>query len=115
MFVDSVEQQRSWFSGAEHEEEGRSSEDDERSSAGGCPSDTKRRDNDGQLKTARLRRRNRKRNVEKKRNLVEALKARERDLQTASDELDLQRAKMSNTVGGTTKDGKRIKVRERKR
>lgn len=44
-----------------------------------------------------------------------ALKAREKDLVEAKDELDLQRAKMSNNVGGTTKVGTKFKVRERKK
>ena len=44
-----------------------------------------------------------------------ALKARERDLMTAEEELEAQRAKMDNTVGGTNKDGVKFKIRERKR
>ena len=44
-----------------------------------------------------------------------ALSAREQDLIEAKNELDLQRAKMSNSVGGTTKGGAKWRVRERKK
>ena len=44
-----------------------------------------------------------------------AMNARERDLIEAKNELDLQRAKMSNSVGGTTRVGIKWKVRERKK
>ena len=46
---------------------------------------------------------------------LEAVKAQERDLMTAEEELENQRAKMHNTVGGTNKDGVKFKIRERKR
>ena len=44
-----------------------------------------------------------------------ALNAREKNLIEAENELDLQRAKMSNSVGGVTKAGAKWKVRERKK
>lgn len=44
-----------------------------------------------------------------------ALNAREKDLVEAKNELDLQRAKMSNSVGGITTAGAKWKVRERKK
>ena len=44
-----------------------------------------------------------------------AINAREKDLVEAKHELDLQRAKMSNNVGGTTSVGFKWKVRERKK
>ncbi len=44
-----------------------------------------------------------------------ALKTRERDLVDAEYELELQRAKMSNSIGGVTKAGVKWKPRERKR
>ena len=47
--------------------------------------------------------------------LLEAIKKRERELATAEQELDLQRAKMSNSVGGFNKKGVKFKIRERKR
>lgn len=50
-----------------------------------------------------------------RRNLLEAVRERERDLMQAEEELDLQRAKMSNSVGGVNKDGLKFKIRQRKR
>jgi U3 small nucleolar RNA-associated protein 11 len=46
---------------------------------------------------------------------LDAVRARERNLMTAQEELELQRAKMNSTVGGTNKHGVKFKVRERKR
>jgi U3 small nucleolar RNA-associated protein 11 len=47
--------------------------------------------------------------------LLEAVKKRERELVTAEQELELQRAKMSNSIGGFNKKGVKFKIRERKR
>ncbi|KAL1304546.1 hypothetical protein AAFC00_003525 [Neodothiora populina] len=46
---------------------------------------------------------------------LQALTAREKDLTSALFTLENQRAKMSNTVGGTNKNGVKFKIRERKR
>ncbi|KAF2030573.1 U3 snoRNP-associated protein-like protein Utp11 [Setomelanomma holmii] len=46
---------------------------------------------------------------------LEAVKKREGELVAAEQELELQRAKMNNTVGGVNKHGVKFKVRERKR
>lgn len=46
---------------------------------------------------------------------LEAIKRRERDLMTAEEELEIQRAKMQHTVGGVNKNGVKFKIRERKR
>lgn len=46
---------------------------------------------------------------------LENIKNRERELVAVEEELELQRAKMNNTVGGTNKNGVKFKVRERKR
>jgi U3 small nucleolar RNA-associated protein 11 len=48
-------------------------------------------------------------------NHLEALKDRERDLSVALSQLQHQRARMNNTVGGVNKEGVKFKVRERKR
>jgi U3 small nucleolar RNA-associated protein 11 len=50
-----------------------------------------------------------------RRNLLEAMKQRENDLVLAEQELELQRATMSNSIGGINKNGVKWKVRERKR
>ena len=46
---------------------------------------------------------------------LSALKSREKDLIDAEDELELQRAKTSNSIGGVTKAGKTWRIRERKK
>ena len=56
-----------------------------------------------------------KKEQEARRTKLAALKAREKDLMDAENELELQRAKMSNNVGGVTKAGLKWKVRERKK
>ena len=60
-------------------------------------------------------RRKHKKEQEARRTKLAALKAREKDLVDAENELELQRAKMSNSVGGVTKAGLKWKVRERKK
>lgn len=69
----------------------------------------------GAHKQIRAMRKRRKRNQEALRSKLEMLRSRERDLLAAEHELDLQRAKMSNSVGGVNKAGLKFKVRERKR
>jgi U3 small nucleolar RNA-associated protein 11 len=46
---------------------------------------------------------------------LRALKKREQELATALLELDLQKARMSNSIGGVNKNGVKYKVRSRKR
>ena len=46
---------------------------------------------------------------------LEAVKKRERDLMVVEEELENQRGKMQNTVGGVNKNGVKFKIRERKR
>ena len=46
---------------------------------------------------------------------LEMVKKKERELVTAEEELEKQRAKMSNSVGGINKNGVKFKIRERKR
>lgn len=46
---------------------------------------------------------------------LQAVKKRERELVAAEEELETQRAKMNNTVGGINKNGVKFKIRERKR
>ena len=61
------------------------------------------------------RRKKLKREQDARRSKLAALKAREKDLIDAENELELQRAKMGNSVGGVTKAGLKWKVRERKK
>lgn len=60
-------------------------------------------------------RRKKRRAQEVLQNHLEALKDRERDLSAALTQLQDQRARMNNTVGGVNKNGVKFKVRERKR
>jgi U3 small nucleolar RNA-associated protein 11 len=46
---------------------------------------------------------------------LEALKKRQKEIMAAAEQLELQRAKMSRTVGGVNKDGVKWKIRERKK
>ena len=67
------------------------------------------------LHEARALRKRHKRQQEVKISKLEALKVREKSLMAAELELEMQRAKMSSSVGGVTKAGLKWKVRERKR
>jgi len=57
----------------------------------------------------------RERNMERLEIHLEAVKRRENELMTAEQELEKQRAKMNNTIGGVNKNGVKFKIRERKR
>ncbi|KAL6708881.1 hypothetical protein ACN47E_002288 [Coniothyrium glycines] len=46
---------------------------------------------------------------------LQSAKKRERELAAAEEELEAQRARMNNTVGGVNKHGVKFKIRERKR
>ena len=67
------------------------------------------------LKKARILRKQRKRDREAQLSRLKALETREKDLLAAGEELALQRAKMSHSVGGVNRAGVKFKVRERKR
>jgi U3 small nucleolar RNA-associated protein 11 len=66
-------------------------------------------------KQARKFRKDRERAQERIVSKLRSLKKRESELVAAEEELELQRAKMNNTVGGVNKNGVKFKVRERKR
>ncbi|KAK5018028.1 hypothetical protein LTR60_001680 [Cryomyces antarcticus] len=61
-----------------------------------------------------LRQRHRK-EQESRRKRLGALRSQEQDLMAAEQELENQRAKMSNSAGGVNKNGVKFKIRERKR
>ncbi|KAL9117119.1 MAG: hypothetical protein Q9187_006348 [Circinaria calcarea] len=67
------------------------------------------------LKANRAIRKRRKKQHEARTAKLETLRKREKDLMAAEYELELQRAKMSSSIGGVTKAGLKWKVRERKR
>jgi U3 small nucleolar RNA-associated protein 11 len=60
-------------------------------------------------------RRKRTRAQEARRNLLATIKEREHDLTTADNELEMQRARMNNDIGGVNKEGVKFKIRARKR
>ena len=63
----------------------------------------------------RLLRKQHKKEQDGRRAKLIALKTREKDLIDAESELELQRAKMSNSIGGVTKAGIKWRPRERKK
>ncbi|KAL8731930.1 MAG: hypothetical protein Q9166_003062 [cf. Caloplaca sp. 2 TL-2023] len=67
------------------------------------------------VKQERVLRKLRKRGTESRQSKLNAIKARERNLLAAQQQLDHQRARMSNSMGGVNKAGVGWKVRERKR
>lgn len=67
------------------------------------------------LRQIRILRKQRKREREARLSRLKALEAREKNLLAAQEELALQRAKMTNSVGGVNKAGVKFKIRERKR
>lgn len=67
------------------------------------------------LAQLKLDRKRRKRLEEVRKAKLEVLKKRQKEIFAAADQLELQRAKMANAVGGVNKSGIKFKVRERKR
>lgn len=67
------------------------------------------------LVDARRARKLRKRAIEARQNKLTALRKQYADIEAAEREVDWQRAKMDNSVGGTNKHGIKWKIRERKR
>lgn len=70
---------------------------------------------DPSLKMERILRKQRRRNHEVRESRLKLLKLREGELLAAAQELELQRAKLCNIIGGTTRAGLKWKIRERKR
>ena len=67
------------------------------------------------LKQNTILRKQRRKERDARTSKLAVLNTREKDLSEAKNELDLQRAKMNNIVGGTTKVGTKWRVRERKK
>ena len=118
-FVDSVEAQKNWdlngADGSVDEANTHSEDSEEELEDAKDRSDGNRSGNQAPPKAARLERKQRKHNLESKKTLLDALCTREKDLLSAQREIDLQRARMNNSIGGTTKTGRKFKIRERKR
>lgn len=130
VFVEDKEDQMSfqpeeWF-GVEDEDQlakpwsrpikkSKSQDEDEEMADGGRPRKITPKDDVDAAREERRARKMREHAQESRRLKIEALKDRERELMQAEQELEKQRAKMSNTVGGVNKNGVKFKVRERKR
>ncbi|KAL4880144.1 small-subunit processome [Aspergillus karnatakaensis] len=67
------------------------------------------------LYDARRARKMKKRALEWRQNKLKALQKQYADITSAERALDLQRAKMSNSIGGVNKNGLKFKIKERKR
>ncbi|KAG9668097.1 U3 small nucleolar RNA-associated protein 11, partial [Aureobasidium melanogenum] len=89
--------------------------DGDGSGSEGGKSEGEETDTEGLSKEEIRQRRKKRRAQEVLQNHLEALKDRERDLSVALSQLQHQRARMNNTVGGVNKEGVKFKVRERKR
>jgi U3 small nucleolar RNA-associated protein 11 len=106
VFVDSVGEQQAFG-----EENSRKSETRLADSESEEDDHTNTEDSGAEDEAQKLRRTERERRLK----LLEAIKKRERELVVADNELELQRAKMTNSIGGTNKNGVKYKIRERKR
>jgi U3 small nucleolar RNA-associated protein 11 len=115
VFVDSVgEQQAFGEENSRKNEMGRADsehEEDEDTDSGAHQSEEDNQDPEMEDEAQKLRRIERERRLK----LLEAIKRREQELVVADNELELQRAKMTNSIGGTNKNGVKYKIRERKR
>ncbi|EEP82275.1 predicted protein [Uncinocarpus reesii 1704] len=117
VFVESVEDQKDVVDGISAGDE-----DNNRNETLGRDRSSAQRKSKKQLETeARMRRevqaakKQKKRAAESRLKRLDALKKQYRDIVSAEQELDLQRGKMENSVGGVNKYGVKWKVRERKR
>jgi U3 small nucleolar RNA-associated protein 11 len=106
VFVDSVGEQQAFG-----EENSRKSETRLADSESEEDDHVNTEDSGAEDEAQKLRRTERERRLK----LLEAIKKRERELVVADNELELQRAKMTNSIGGTNKNGVKYKIRERKR
>lgn len=107
---------------AEVEEEDDDGDDEEDDSFGGQLQKRQQKKSRKQLEAerqalveARRMRKTKKRAAEARQNKLKALQKQYADITAASRELDWQRARMENSVGGTNKDGIKWKIRERKK
>lgn len=125
LFVDSVDEQRRKTSKPDSDEEDEDEdedEDDDGDLVDAAPGKIEERKTQKQidaekllLKKVRAARRMKTRAAESRLRKLEALKKQHRDIVAAERELEWQRAKMENSVGGVNKNGLKWKVRERKR
>ncbi|KAJ6104906.1 Small-subunit processome Utp11 [Penicillium sp. IBT 16267x] len=113
VFADDRSEQRAMEKGSDKAEAKEESDDEEPRQTQLTPKEiaAKRQ----ALVEARRARKLRKRAVEARQNKLAALQKQYEGIQAAEREVEWQRGKMSNSVGGTNKDGIKWKIRERKR
>jgi U3 small nucleolar RNA-associated protein 11 len=122
VFVDSVEEQRR-RAGLEESDEIDSDEEDDAEEAGrpaqgnNTTKKTKKQleEEESLRREIRAAKRMKKRAAETRLRKLEALKKQHEDIVAAERELDWQRGRMDNAVGGVNKNGVKWKIRERKR
>jgi U3 small nucleolar RNA-associated protein 11 len=115
-FVESREEQEAFLQDAEDDWE--DEDDEEETDDDEEPQTAVRKANEVETEAQKEERRQKKKRLrarEVRRNLLEAVQEREEMLAKAEHELEIQRAKMSNSIGGINKHGVKFKVRERKR
>lgn len=113
VFADDRGEQRVMKKGSEQAEDKEESDDEQPSHARATPKEiaAKRQ----ALVETRRARKLRKRAVEARQNKLAALQKQYEGIQAAEREVEWQRGKMTNSVGGTNKNGIKWKIRERKR
>lgn len=115
-FVESVDQQQAFLPEEEDEWEDDDQDSEDGDQVAMSKQTSKARDAETEAsRQAHFAKKKRLRGREVRKNLLEAVKQREEELTVAVQELELQLAKMSNSVGGVNKNGVKWKVRERKR
>jgi U3 small nucleolar RNA-associated protein 11 len=113
VFADDRSEQRVMKKGSEQTEAEEESDDEESRQTKATPKEiTAKRQ---ALVEARRARKLRKRAVEARQNKLAALQKQYEGIQAAEREVEWQRGKMTNSVGGTNKNGIKWKIRERKR
>lgn len=122
VFAESREDQKELGRELDEDEEYEEDEDDEEAFGSQLQKQQQKqltkRELEAQRKTltqARAARKLKRRAAEARRKKLAALRKQYAEITTAERELDLQRAKMSNSVGGVNKKGFKWKIRERKR
>ncbi|KAJ5388403.1 Small-subunit processome Utp11 [Penicillium cosmopolitanum] len=110
VFADDRGEQRTLKKKRDQDEDGMEEDSDKETSTRKTPKATGRR-----TASARRARKLRKRAVEARDNKLTALRNQFAEIQAAENEVDWQRAKMDNMIGGTNKNGVKWKIRERKR
>lgn len=108
-FVGSREEQLAFMPPEVDDDDNEWSDEDEEEQTGKSSSKPQ------ETKEERVLRRKRSRAQEVRRNLLATIKEREHDLTLADNELEMQRARMNNDIGGVNKEGVKFKIRARKR